>query len=111
MNEFKAGDFTGGKMGEIFRTCCFQDLAIINHKQMGRIYMMPEDLVRTITLNLIFNKSTGGRFYPDFVNYIKDALRISAADFKAMKSHDQLRVVSSFCDDEFKNWLEALTAI
>lgn len=43
MNEFKAGDFTSGKMGEIFKHC-FTEVksTVINHKQHGRLTMIPE---------------------------------------------------------------------
>lgn len=31
-----------GKMGEIFKQCYFRDIAIINHKQFGKSYMIPD---------------------------------------------------------------------
>jgi hypothetical protein len=50
-NEFKAGDFTSGKMGAIFKSCHMDKLAVITHKQFGTAYLVPESEVRLIALN------------------------------------------------------------
>ena len=47
-NIFKAGDFTSGKMGDIFKQCYLHDIAIIRHKQFGESYMIPTDLFRAL---------------------------------------------------------------
>ena len=43
LNEFKAGDFTSGKMGDIFKSV-FMDskTTVINHKQFGDCYVIPK---------------------------------------------------------------------
>lgn len=50
-NIFKAGDFTSGKMGEIFKQCYIHDIAIIDHKQFGRAYMIPDVFFRVLAKN------------------------------------------------------------
>ena len=57
--EFKAGDFTSGKMGEIFQTSFMSNkVAIIKHKQFGRAVLVPEsDLMQLV--NFIFYSFTG----------------------------------------------------
>ena len=44
---YKAGDFSSGKMGKIFKQCFTEDKVIINHKQFGRAYMISEDIIAT----------------------------------------------------------------
>ena len=48
---FKAGDFTSGKMGEIFKHC-FQDkkTTIISHKQFGELAMIPESYIEFMVI-------------------------------------------------------------
>jgi len=50
-NIFKAGDFTSGKMGDIFKQCYLHRIAIINHKQFGQSYMIPKESFKTLALN------------------------------------------------------------
>ena len=53
MIEFKAGDFTSGKMADIFKACYMRDIAIISHKQFGKSYMIPEEFFRNMSINLL----------------------------------------------------------
>lgn len=50
-NIFKAGDFTSGKMADIFKKCYMNDIAIIDHKQFGRSYMIPVEFFRALAKN------------------------------------------------------------
>lgn len=49
-NKFKAGDFTSGKMNEIFKVASefFSDGAKINHKQLGDFSLVGDKMVETI---------------------------------------------------------------
>ncbi len=55
INNFKAGDFTSGKMGEIFKGV-FMDsrTTIINHKQFGDCYVIPKSEMKE-AVNFVFN--------------------------------------------------------
>jgi hypothetical protein len=53
---YKAGDFTSGKMGKIFKQCFSEDKVIINHKQFGRFYMVSEDIFANDTLITFLDK-------------------------------------------------------
>jgi hypothetical protein len=42
-NKFRAGDFTSGKMGQIFKEVFMgRETTIINHKQFGECYVIPK---------------------------------------------------------------------
>ncbi|MCP4267999.1 MAG: hypothetical protein GY777_20915 [Candidatus Brocadiaceae bacterium] len=102
-NEFKAGDFTSGKMAEIFKTCCFQDLAIINHKQFGKIYMIPEELIAAMTINAFIASPKG----IEFIEFKCGSMD----NFKEKTREDQLMLIGSEDWDTYNNWLEALSAV
>ena len=50
-NNYKAGDFTSGKMGEIFKSV-FMDsrTTVINHKQFGDCYIIPKEDMKQSTI-------------------------------------------------------------
>lgn len=47
LNTYKAGDFTSGKMGQIFKDVFFDNnTTVINHKQFGECYMIPKERMK-----------------------------------------------------------------
>jgi hypothetical protein len=72
IDRYKAGDFTSGKMGEIFKNC-FMDsrTVVINHKVFGDCYMIPEGDIKRVSnfvlssfLGLIVQRCADGRMIP-----------------------------------------------
>jgi hypothetical protein len=110
MKEFKAGDFTSGKMGEIFKDCFFKDIAIINHKQFGRAYMIPECKVKEAVLLAL-------HLAPKFAEYeIYCTSDVKGKDtaqrkFAELDNDVQIHMIEDFFEDEFENWFEILTVI
>ena len=77
MNNFKAGDFTSGKMNEIFRAAAeyFSDGAKINHKQLGDFSLIGDRMVETIyneilRTNFGIFKSADDGLYKSCFNFI-----------------------------------------
>jgi hypothetical protein len=104
MKEFKAGDFTSGKMGEIFKECFFRDVVVINHKQFGKAYMMPDDLVKAMVFNILEKR-------PTFVEFVSTGDN-TITDFFLLEDEKQLSVVSSYFTDDFHGcWFEVLTVL
>ena len=94
MKEFKAGDFTSGKMSEIFKHCFTEEsTTVINHKQHGKLFMIPERYMafmvnRALHQNKHFNdflkseypKDTFDNHMPVRADIICDYLCISCDD-------------------------------
>ena len=93
---YKAGDFTSGKMSEIFKQCFIKDLAKINHKQHGMAYMIPEEIIRVLAL-VLFDKVPGGREYALVVSPKK-------GDFIKLHQDDQMHAIEDFYNEEFDSW-------
>lgn len=65
MNKFKAGDFTSGKMGEIYKSVAKNGRCAISHKQHGEMYLVSKDALDNSISNLIetftgFSVTLGG---------------------------------------------------
>jgi len=105
-NEFKAGDFTSGKMGEIFKECFLRDVAVINHKQFGKAYMIPESIVRTMVLNILEKRN-------HFKEYAKgwESKEATFQDFLKLDEGEQMHVIQDYYSDHFGSWFEVMTAL
>ena len=111
MKEFKAGDFTSGKMSEIFKECYINDTAVINHKQFGVSYLVPEDLIRVQCL--LFLQSD-----PKFVEFQRFAVGDpvlkkgkESQEFSKLPKEDQMHWIEDFFEEEVDTWLEVITII
>jgi len=105
-DEFKAGDFTSGKMGEIFKSCFIKDMAVINHKQFGKAYMIPEEIVRVVVINLL---SKHNEFYKYSKGICGRNSDIQA--FMKLEAKAQMHYIEDFYETEFDTWFEIITAI
>ena len=106
MKEFKAGDFTSGKMGEIFKECYFNSATIINHKQFGKSYMIPVDMIRIIVLNITSKR-------PNFKDFADGFLFKGSTiqDIGNLDQEKQLMAMCEFYEEDFDTWFEMLTAL
>jgi|TARA_R110000744_G_scaffold293749_1_gene404027 hypothetical protein len=106
IKEYRAGDFTSGKMGEIFKQCYLRDMAVINHKQFGKAYLMPEEIVRTCVLNILLKQK-------GFIGYIKGIVDKNSGEQEFLQQHEkfQLHAIEDYFEDEFQNWFSVLTAL
>ena len=105
-SEFKAGDFTSGKMGEIFKECFLKSGTKITHKQFGNAFLISESTIREIVLILLFKRK-------DFVRYItgichKDS---DTNDFAKLDPKCQKHYIEDYFEDECDNWYQVLTMI
>lgn len=87
-NKFKAGDFTSGKMNEIFKVASeyFSDGAKINHKQLGDFSLVGDRMIETIyneilRTNFGIFKSADDGMYKSCFNFIDE-------DVKSIDSND-----------------------
>ena len=106
MKEFKAGDFTSGKMGEIFKECFLHDMAVINHKQFGKAYMIPENIVRSMVLNILEKRSHFKEYTKGWEH--KDA---TFQDFLKLDEDEQMHAIQDYHSDHFSSWFEVMTAL
>jgi hypothetical protein len=102
---FKAGDFTSGKMSEIFKECFFKDIAHINHKQFGDAYLIPSETLRVLAIEL-FSKTKKGREF--MVHAGNDD---SGQGFLQLHEEDQLHHIDDFFHEGIEDWLTAITYI
>ena len=99
-NEFKAGDFTSGKMGDIYKECYRNELAVINHKQFGKAYLIPEQfLCELVVNNLHKNKK--------FKTFIKGIKINNENEFFDNDSEELLLIVESYFKVKLSNWVDA----
>jgi hypothetical protein len=105
-NEFKAGDFTSGKMGEIFKTCYMGGLAIINHKQFGNAYLIPEDEIRLMALAKLKPLDVSGYNLNHACKTVESVREfvLSLNELHGEKARDDVKV-------KLYTWLDVLKAI
>ena len=110
MKEFKAGDFTSGKMGEIFRECFIRDGVVINHKQFGKSYLISDNIIRATALCILKNDA-------DFYEFVaaRGANDGVFDDYLSLDSDDQMSVIQDYFEDSFEgsleSWFEVLAAL
>ena len=103
MKEFKAGDFTSGKMGEIFRECFIKDGVVISHKQFGKAYLIPEDIIHAIVL---FKLEKNAEFN-EFASF-RDSKDGTFKDYLSLESDLQMRVIQAYFSNDFEYWFDVL---
>ena len=105
-NEFKAGDFTSGKMGAIFKSCHLDKLAVITHKQFGVAYLVPENEIRLMVLDKLKALDIGG----DNLNHCCGTVA-SVKDYvlSLVKLHGN--VESEIKDIKLDTWLDIVRVI
>ena len=98
--QYKAGDFTSGKMGEIFKKCFTDDVCVISHKQFGTMYLINEDPIRVLAIDLL-TKSWGFDEYMNYNEYTLDGIM-------KMSEEDQFTLASCYFELDFNNWIEVI---
>tara|TARA_R110002111_G_scaffold44030_8_gene80255 strand:+ start:1853 stop:2176 length:324 start_codon:yes stop_codon:yes gene_type:complete len=105
-NEFKAGDFTSGKMGDIFKACFLRGGAQINHKQFGSAFLIPEETIRDIVLIILFKRKDFKRYATGICHMDSDL-----SDFAKLNPENQKHYIEDYFEDECDNWYQVLTMI
>mgnify|MGYP001544490442 CR=1 FL=1 len=107
---YKAGDFSTGKMGEIFKQTNKKQYSIISHKQFDNFVLIKEDFVKELVL-LILTKDS------DFIQVMRNSTKAYDFDIdlvNLIKLYDVLgeeyilKSISDFFDDRFESWFEIL---
>ena len=102
---YKAGDFTSGKMGDIFKTCYLSlDLSVINHKQFGESNLIPVEYIEflitcALRKNCLFNE------------FLDSERHMSFDDFSSFKSDTKFEIVNDFLCDGFTSWFDVMTGL
>ena len=106
INNFKAGDFTSGKMGEIFKTCHMDKLAVITHKQFGTAYLVPEDEIRLMALDKLRAFDVSG----NNMNHACGTVE-SVKEFVSSLTSQNAQTYNEIKDLKLDTWLDVLKAI
>jgi hypothetical protein len=106
IKEYRAGDFTSGKMSEIFKECYLKDIAVINHKQFGKSYLVPEEIIRVCVLNILLKQK-------GFIRYIKGIVDKDSGEHEFLQQDIkfQMHFIEDYFEDEFETWFSVLTAL
>ena len=111
MKEFKAGDFTSGKMNEIFKECYLNDTAVINHKQFGVSYLVPEDLIRVQCLMFLQADHRFTEFERFAIGDTGLENKMADQEFSKLAKKDQLHWIEDFFEEEVDTWMEVMVLI
>lgn len=87
---YKAGDFTNGKMNEIFKKCGAECAVKVSHKQFGDTFLLSEDFVADSAIKMLLSNSKFNDFYRD-----------SLVD---LSRDEQLQEVSEYFGINFCDW-------
>ena len=97
---YKAGDFTNGKMNEIFKTAYHSGLTQVNHKQFGKFTMVSEECAADMVMMIMLQD-------PDFaIQY--DKIYGMDTPLLDLCREDQLQAVSDHCWQSANCWAEML---
>ena len=108
MNTYKAGDFTSGKMGEIFKNCFRDDYVTITHKQFGVMYLVDEEIIKTMAISKL-QRSKSFEKYQKLCTGWKEGCKFSPSRmFGILDAEAQMHYIEDFFEDEFCNWFEVL---
>ena len=107
MNTYKAGDFTSGKMGDIFRNCFRDDYVIITHKQFGRSYLVDEDIIKSMAITKLQLDSKFVKHYQFYTGGLETA-EPEPKDFRLMCDEVQMQCIRDFYEGHISNWFEVL---
>lgn len=104
-NKFKAGDFTSGKMADIFKACYIRDIAVISHKQFGESYMIPSEFFRVLAKKHLLKN-------PRFKEFSDMNFGSAQAFLQAEDSHCFEEIEEYFGGEiDIDNWFDVLNHI
>ena len=100
---FKAGDFTSGKMGEIFKSCHNSlDLVCIDHKQFGSANLIPVEYIAHIVCRSVRRNNK----FKEFM-----LLEYLGIDFIELNYDDAFDIVNDFLCKGFDSWFDMMTGL
>ena len=105
---YKAGDFTSGKMGQIFKNCFKKDFVVINHKQFGNAYLVDESIIRTMAVDRLQDKELFVKYQEFCTGWNKESKHNSYRLFGLLHEDDQKHFIEDFFEEEFHSWFEIL---
>jgi len=104
---FKAGDFTKGKMSNIFSECFHGQAACarISHNQHGDAYLMPVYIIKLIALSIAGNDDR----LSEYILCASDHKELSMLE-ASMDMHDDylIHVIGDHFETELNSWHEVL---
>ena len=109
IDTYKAGDFTSGKMGEIFRNCFNKDHVIINHKQFGNSYLVDEKIIQTMAVSMLHQNSDFLEYQKSCTGWNEDSKYSPYRLFGLLDMESQMHFIEDFYEEEFDSWFEILT--
>lgn len=102
---YKAGDFTSGKMGEIFKKCHQSlDLVYIDHKQFGAANLISEEYIAFIVCRSVGLNEKFKKFY--FEEYSGTGI-----EFVDLNYEMAFNVINDFLCDGFASWFDMMTGL
>jgi hypothetical protein len=107
MKKYKAGDFTSGKMGEIFKNCFTHDYVPINHKQFGDMYLVDQEIIKTMAIRGLQTDSEFVK-HAEFYTGGLEAPQSEPKIFRLMCDETQFQCVRDFYEGHISNWFEVL---
>ena len=103
---YKAGDFTSGKMGEIFKTCHHSlSLAEITHKQFGNANLIPVEYIEFIVTRGLSKNDEFNSFLES------DEVKMSVDDFIELESQVKFDIVNEFLHGGFMSWFDVMCSL
>jgi|GEM_PF-6340321 len=107
MNIYKAGDFTSGKMGEIYKNCFRDDYVVITHKQFGSMYLVDEEIIKTMAIRRLLINGEFERHYQFYTGELEIA-ESEPKNFWLMCDETQMQCIRDFYEGHINNWFEVL---
>tara|TARA_R110000851_G_scaffold301271_1_gene457635 strand:- start:59 stop:403 length:345 start_codon:yes stop_codon:yes gene_type:complete len=107
MHTYKAGDFTSGKMGEIYKNCFKDDYVVITHKQFGKMYLVDEEIIKNMAIGRL---QLDNEFVKHSESYTGELEMPEAQPkvFRLMCDETQIQCVKDFYEGHISNWFEVL---
>ena len=100
---YKAGDFTNGKMNEIFKTAYDRGLSQVSHKQFGKFSLVSEDFAADMVMMIMLQA-------PDFAMQY-DKIHGRDTPLLDLCRDGQLQAVRDHCWQSANCWVEMLSHI
>ena len=107
ITEYKAGDFTSGKMGAIFKSCFTNDYTTISHKQFGGMYLVDEEIIKSMAITKLQLDSKFVEHYQFYTAGLEVA-ESKPKNFRLMCDEVQMQCIRDFYDGHISNWFEVL---
>ena len=103
---FKAGDFTSGKMGDIFKSCHHSlDLVFVDHKQFGAANLIPEEYIAFIVVRALKDNT----HFKGFIESECDGL--SFLGFTELTYDDAFNVINDYLCEGFSSWFDVMVGL